>query len=179
MYTFWRRRNANQNFLGDANLRANYLDETLENDYYSEGVDVENVHEVFQYMEHVSGSDHNAHHVFREVTREGLRLSIPVDLNPAAFRFLDPLELIQFGRDALRMIRNSAGEVVGVLAIVPIHSGTLEHLRTRPISRHYFKTLSERELQECASPDRHPAGWFIYHLDLRKDSSQGARYEIM
>ncbi|WP_156510122.1 helix-turn-helix transcriptional regulator [Paenibacillus macquariensis] len=48
-----------------------------------------------------------------------------------------------------------------------------------PISKHYFATLTHEQLEQYRTDPDQPAGWYIYHIDLRNDGAIPSRTALM
>ena len=75
-------------------------------------------------------------------------------------------ELHELDSGIVKLMRDQQGNVCGLTAIVPIHAGTLDYLRTRPLSSAYFQSLPEHELKELRQADGHIAGYFVKTIDV-------------
>ncbi|WP_168735468.1 helix-turn-helix domain-containing protein [Cohnella fermenti] len=92
---------------------------------------------------------------------------------------VDLRALIELDRQAVKLLRSSEGEVIGVAAIVPIHSATLAYLRADPFAGPYLDSLTaaERKLLNVAPPGQ--AGWFIRTIDIADWRNQDLIAEAM
>ncbi|MFC5403431.1 helix-turn-helix transcriptional regulator [Cohnella soli] len=81
-------------------------------------------------------------------------------------RHLDLGELYELSPDIVKLVRDRSGEVRGLLAAVPIHEHTLRYLSDTPLSRSYFASLSEAEMNALRVPGDRKAGIFIKALDI-------------
>ncbi|TXK74529.1 hypothetical protein [Paenibacillus sp. N3.4] len=52
------------------------------------------------------------------------------------------------------------------MAIIPIHTGTLDYLLTHPISSTYSQILPDHRLKELRVPKEHIAGYFVKTIDV-------------
>ncbi|SFE34050.1 hypothetical protein SAMN04487969_10231 [Paenibacillus algorifonticola] len=110
---------------------------------------------------------------------EAHSMEISAEHDRMAFSHLEPAKLITLGTEVIRMIKNAEGLTIGLAVFIPIHRDSLDYLQALPVSRHYFATLSEQQLQPYRSAPDQPAGWYIYHVDLRKDSGIPSRTALM
>ncbi len=94
-------------------------------------------------------------------------------------QFLEPREFIKFGRETIRIVKNMSNDIVGLFVTIPIHQCSIPYLKTLPVTKHYFQTLTGAELEEHNAPVHQPAGWFIFHAETRKNAGQGVKSEIL
>ncbi|WP_162848446.1 LuxR C-terminal-related transcriptional regulator [Paenibacillus nanensis] len=89
-------------------------------------------------------------------------------------RSLNFRKLFELDRDAVRVMRNAEGRLIGVAAVVPINEGTIPYLLEAPRSKAYFRSLTEEELKRLAVPAATRSGWFIETIDAEdfSDTSQ-------
>jgi DNA-binding CsgD family transcriptional regulator len=89
-------------------------------------------------------------------------------------------EVAALAGDALKLLRDHAGAVVGLSAIVPIHSGTMPYLLESPVSGPCFRMLPDAQLRELqlASPSK-PGGRFIYAMDVMDMKRPELRSDIV
>lgn len=80
------------------------------------------------------------------------------------FEGWEPEALLPFGGDALRLLRNPEGEVVGLAAMLPIRPDTAEYLLGHPVSGPYFKARPE-ELK-WGTENGEPAARFVFAVDV-------------
>ncbi|MBP1157215.1 MULTISPECIES: hypothetical protein [unclassified Paenibacillus] len=73
-------------------------------------------------------------------------------------------------------MKNEHQETVALLVFIPIHKDTLSYLEHSPISKHYFRTLTNEQRLEYGVPSGSPAGLYLYHIDLWKYPSSEARH---
>lgn len=87
---------------------------------------------------------------------------------------LDFQKLFELDCDAVRVMRDRSGSVIGVAAIIPIHKGTIPYLLAAPRSKAYFGSLPQRELELLAVSETTRSGWFIETIDAEdfSDASQ-------
>jgi energy-coupling factor transporter ATP-binding protein EcfA2 len=80
--------------------------------------------------------------------------------------------ILKVGYESARLLKNSAGETLGLSVVVPIHEQTIGHLMKLPVSRAYFRGLSHVELKEYTCQKiKTPAGlsvcWTVLILVIR------------
>ncbi|MEC5422983.1 LuxR C-terminal-related transcriptional regulator [Virgibacillus sp. C22-A2] len=79
------------------------------------------------------------------------------------------------GYHVAKLLKNQAGETLGISIIVPINKETLEHLEKEPVSRAYFSNLNVSERNAFAVSEDNNAGWFIRMLDYADPTDLAAR----
>ncbi len=75
-------------------------------------------------------------------------------------------ELHELEPGIVKLMRDQQGSICGLTAIIPIHAGTLDYLRTHPLSSVYFQSLPECELKELREAEGHIAGYFVKTIDV-------------
>lgn len=166
--------------LGGSTTLSNYLAKTPEEFYYAEDVHDGNVQEVAKYMELRLKDSRNFQKCFFGSYNDSQDMDEMLSMfEQKVLRFLDPFELIKFGSDTIRIVKNTSDNIMGLIINIPIHRGSIEYLKALPVTKNYFATRSEKELDEYHTPVDQPAGWFIFHAETRKDESHGAESEIV
>ncbi|WP_309122125.1 LuxR C-terminal-related transcriptional regulator [Paenibacillus sp.] len=92
---------------------------------------------------------------------------------------VDPRRLLEWDRRSLRIVRDPAGAVVGLVAAVPIHRDTVPHLREWIVARAYFASLSDDRLRPLLSPPERPAGWYLLSVDMDDLEREDRRSDIV
>jgi DNA-binding CsgD family transcriptional regulator len=82
--------------------------------------------------------------------------------------------LFALGYDVVRLMRNSAGAIIGFAVIIPINRDTLPYLENAPRSKPYFGSLSPDMRARLETAPHTRAGWFIETIDTSDlgDASQ-------
>ncbi|BFT69878.1 LuxR C-terminal-related transcriptional regulator [Paenibacillus sp. P36] len=75
-------------------------------------------------------------------------------------------ELAGLGPGTVRLLRKPQGEVVGLTAVIPINSSTIDYLLNKPLSSAYFRSLPQEQLDEFALPSETPVGYYIQTIDV-------------
>ncbi|TMV49652.1 LuxR family transcriptional regulator [Paenibacillus mesophilus] len=89
-------------------------------------------------------------------------------------------ELVRHGGEhALRLLRSPAGEAVGLVAMLPIHAGTLPFLMNAPASRAYFHSLPAERLAPFQVPPRASVGKFLYYADVADPEKEELRSDVV
>ncbi|MUT64755.1 LuxR family transcriptional regulator [Paenibacillus sp. NEAU-GSW1] len=90
---------------------------------------------------------------------------ITADESRYTVRKLDLPALFDLGYDIVRVMRSSAGSIVGFATIIPINEATLPYLKRAPRSQAYFSNLPPA-MEERFSVSAHArSGWFIETID--------------
>ncbi|MFC4597615.1 LuxR C-terminal-related transcriptional regulator [Cohnella hongkongensis] len=84
-----------------------------------------------------------------------------------AYRRLNLQELYRLDPGIVKLLRDAAGRVCGMAAVVPIHERTLDDLLSRPLSSAYFSTLPQSELDLLRTPREQAAGHFVMFVEVR------------
>jgi hypothetical protein len=89
-------------------------------------------------------------------------------------------ELVRHGGEhALRLLRSPAGEAVGLVAMLPIHAGTLPFLLNAPVSRAYFRSLPTERLAPFQVPPQTSVGKFLYYADVADPENEELRSDVV
>lgn len=88
---------------------------------------------------------------------------------------LDFRALLDLGPGVVRLARDALGNLCGVSVVIPVNADTLPFLEAQPVTRTYFRRLSQAERAEYALPPERTAAWFIRHLHTRDLGDAGAR----
>lgn len=89
----------------------------------------------------------------------------------------EPEALVSFGGDALRLLRNPDGQVIGLAAMLPIREDTLPYLRQSPVSGPYFR-WQEADAKSFADDSQKP-GRFVFALDVVNPEMMELRSETV
>jgi len=163
--------------VGDPGFRAMFYDDALDQSYYIETVNQENLHEAEEYIKDVLTNKHDyIQEMYDPVTNEKHIYNIPKSVNEKWFTSIKLSEVILLGSEVVRLLKNENHEAVGIFIYIPIHRGSLLLLQQNPITQSYFKSLSKQELDKLRVPPESPAGWFQYIIDFSKDGSSSARF---
>lgn len=163
--------------VGAPSLRAFFYDDTIDQNYYIETINYENIDDAEQYVQEVllNLKDYEQA-MYDPVTNEKYVYSIPKSVNEKWFTSINLLELLPLGSDTVRLLKNENHEAVGMFIYIPIHRESLPLLKKNPITKSYFHAISEEERIKLDVPPESPAGWFQYKIDFSKDGSPAARF---
>lgn len=155
-------------YLGDSIMRAYMHKLSATSSCYLEPLDESNLDEATRYLETwcEQTGQHREKYIDPE-SGEEVDLSFDLDLELIVIRTLNFQELLSLDPDTVRLYRSEDGAIAGFCAIIPIHSGTLEYLRSRPFSRAYFESRSQEQLAALRVPKSQPAGWVIRAMNSR------------
>ena len=92
---------------------------------------------------------------------------------------VEPRLLLAQDPRSLRLVRGESGDVVGLVAAVPIHRGTVPYLREAPISRAYFAALPPERLNRHCTDPAAPIGWYLLSVDMDDLEREDRRSDIM
>ncbi|CAH1227011.1 hypothetical protein PAECIP111891_06054 [Paenibacillus allorhizoplanae] len=163
--------------VGDPGFRAMFFEDTIDQLYYIESIHQENLHEAEQYVRDVLANlEDFVREMFDPVTNEKYIYKIPKAVNEKWFTSIILSEIITFGSDAIRLLKNEKHEAVGIFIYIPIHRDSLQLLEQNPITQSYFRILSKQERDKLNVSPESPAGWFQYKIDFSKDGSAAARF---
>ncbi|MGE5701892.1 MAG: LuxR C-terminal-related transcriptional regulator [Clostridia bacterium] len=80
-------------------------------------------------------------------------------------RWLDLKQIVGLGYDCLKVLRDTAGSIIGLAVIIPINQKTLPYLAKQPRSKAYFGRLKADQRKRLSVPENMRAGWFIETID--------------
>jgi DNA-binding CsgD family transcriptional regulator/GTPase SAR1 family protein len=163
--------------VGAPSLRAFFYDDAIDQNYYIDSINQENIEEAEQYVNEVllNLQDYEQA-MYDPVTNEKYIYSIPKSVNEKWFTAINLVELLPLGSDTIRLLKNEKHEAVGMFIYIPIHRESLPLLKKNPITKSYFRAISEEERIKLDVPPECPAGWFQYKIDFSKDGSAAARF---
>ena len=163
--------------VGDPGFRAMFYDDAIDQTYYIETVNKDNLQEAEQYFKDVlSNHQDYIQEMYDPVTNERHIYNIPKAVNEKWVTSIKLSEVIQLGSEVIRLLKNEKHEAVGIFVYIPIHRGSLQFLQQNQITQSYFRTLSKQERDKLNVPPESPAGWFQYLIDFSKDGSSAARF---
>jgi DNA-binding CsgD family transcriptional regulator len=163
--------------VGDPGFRAMFYDDAIDQTYYIETVNQENLPEAEEYIKDVlSNQGDYIQEMYDPVTNEKHIYNIPKAVNEKWFTSIKLSEVIQLGSEVVRLLKNEKDEAVGIFVYIPIHRGSLPLLEKNQITQSYFLTLSKQERDKLNVSPESPAGWFQYMIDFSKDGSSAARF---
>lgn len=161
---------------GESAVRATFMDESDDHQYYFKTIQADSVGELQRYMRKVLDDPRDIELDYVDPrTLQKHTLVKPHAFIKKAYSLIDADAMLPLGPEVIRLLMNPKGESAGLVVFVPIHRESLPYLQQNPCSRPYFATLSRGQLNELASPPDLPAGWFLYHIDFIGDHSAPAR----
>jgi DNA-binding CsgD family transcriptional regulator len=162
--------------LGDSHIRSTYLNDRKENTYFLQPVHSDNHQEATAYVEKLKKEKNDLYDEFiDQVTNERHELVRPFAADQALLSYIDIEEILGLGGDGIFLLKDEHEEIGGLMVLLPIHKESLSYLLKKPIARHYFQLLTQNKLKDLQVPKNKPAGWFIFHIDLKNDNSAAAR----
>jgi DNA-binding CsgD family transcriptional regulator/energy-coupling factor transporter ATP-binding protein EcfA2 len=165
--------------LGDSHIRSTYLDDSQEKKYYLDSIDGTNLNEAASYVETLKEEQLDLIDEFYDsVTNQSHQLLRPYKADQKLLSYMDFKEFIHLGGDGIKLLKNENDEAAGLMVLLPINKGTFSYLLKKPVTGHYFQSLDKQTLKEINKTGKELTGWFIYHIDLKKDNSPAARARI-
>ncbi len=148
--------------------------------YHYETMDHDNYHEILQYYEHrkMNPADKKASY-YDASTNRMYQFQLSSEQDKKRSELFQPEKILELGMDAVRMLKNEAGELLGIVVIIPINKQTMAYLSEDPVSAPYFKILSEQQKKELSVPASTQSGWFIRVVDVVKPDDSEVRSELM
>lgn len=139
-------------------------------DLYLEPITDQTLPEVHAYIarDHVYQLPDGTHATAVDFTlpadQESVPLSVTEEHNMREAEMRLALDVDALGPESFHLLKNGAGETVGMANIIPIHRETLPLLRQMPVTRAYFRALDDESLQSYDVPREQPAGLFVRSL---------------
>lgn len=165
---------------GNPILRAHFRHSRASRNYW-ETVGPHNAAEAEAYVRRrISGARDSVIRCSDPETGELFRFSLDaaqslLQLTPVSVR-----ELVRHGGDgALRLLRSPEGDAVGLVAIVPIHEGTLPFLRNAPVSRAYFRTLTADQAEAFQVRQQESRASFLFYADVADPEKEELRSDVV
>ncbi len=151
---------------GNETLRAHFR-HAKTSCHYSETIEERSLQEAEDYLE--KRRRHAGAWTVRCADPETGRLfryTFTAEQSVMRIRHLDIRAMLRIDPRAVKLLRSSDGQMTGMTAALPIHQGSVDYLRSSPLSRAYFAALRPAELDAMrVSPDR-PAGLFLFAIDV-------------
>ncbi|MEK0313422.1 LuxR family transcriptional regulator [Cohnella sp. 56] len=166
--------------LADSRLRAVLCASSDRRAHRLEALGAGNYPEVEAYLERRRTRPRRKAQSFVDYERDAVHT---LDMNAAEDaergRLAEAADWLALGLDAVQLLRDDEGRMIGLLAVIPIHRDTLGMLSSRPVTRAYFHTLTPAERLALAVPPETPAGWFIRMIDAEDTADARARSELI
>lgn len=163
-------------YLGGSIIRG-FLRNTDASLLYIEPLTKENLADAEAYLARRLKTDQRADISIRDPhSGEEIDFLMSADEDIQAIIGVDFQELLDLDSDTVTLYRFSDGEIAGYSAIVPIHSGTLDYLKTMPFSRPFFQSRTPEQLEEFNVPKSKMAGWWIRSVDFEKHTDPQVIY---
>ncbi|MDU4697022.1 MAG: LuxR C-terminal-related transcriptional regulator, partial [Paenibacillus sp.] len=149
---------------GNPILRAHFRFSRNSRNYW-EAVRPQTVEEVKQYLGQRRADDRTYQISCSDLETGGL-FQYELSAKESVYRLegWEPESLLALDQDALRLLRNPEGDVVGLAAMLPIRADTAEYLLRHPVSGPYFKARPE-ELRSGISYEKSGAK-FVFAIDV-------------
>lgn len=168
--------------LGDSLLRMAFFQETSRDRFFAEAADESHYDEIKAFLDDlIERFNHlNVHVEYRDpVEAKDYLHQMPVEYFRREARMLAGEQLHSLDPEAFHLIRNEAGESVGLIVNVPINDKNMDYLGSSPVSRGYFNQLSPQELEEYAVPAPGRSGSFLRLIGFKDDDDIVARTALM
>ncbi|MDF2715999.1 MAG: LuxR family transcriptional regulator [Paenibacillus sp.] len=166
--------------IGNPILRAHFRHSRASRNYW-ETVGPHNAEEAEAYIRNRSDtardsvircSDPETGQLFRFPLTAGQSL---LQLAPVGVREL----ILHGGEHALRLLRDPEGKAVGLVAMPPVHGGTLSFLKRAPVSRAYFRSLTRQELASFQVSPQASVCRFLYYADVADPENEELRSDVV
>ncbi|AQQ52459.1 hypothetical protein B0X71_04590 [Planococcus lenghuensis] len=163
--------------IGNEKIKAAFFQDLTRKSYYvekAEQADMEDVSTYFQKRKELSME--NSVDFYEQDTAETITHFVSEAHNRKENElFFDLEDYKELGCEAFHLLRDDKeGEALGLSVVIPISADTIDYLKTKPVSRAYFRQLSAEELIEYHVEDR-IAGWFIRMIDCLDPTDAEAR----
>ncbi|GIO27078.1 LuxR family transcriptional regulator [Ornithinibacillus bavariensis] len=167
--------------IGDDVIQSVFFQDTaLDTSMYLEPIGEYNFEEVesfFKYIkENISESITN---YYNRTTNLSFQFDASIEHNKQELKLIGPEYIKKMGYDGSNLLKRINGEVIGISIVVPIHKETLPLLENEPVSRAYFKSLTEAEKSYYNVPVEKPAGYFIRYQNYKYPSDSAARAHLL
>ncbi|SHG44028.1 LuxR C-terminal-related transcriptional regulator [Ornithinibacillus halophilus] len=162
--------------LGDDFIQSTFFLEAFDPSLYFEPVEEYNFHEVEHFFdvkrENITTSEAK---FYNRETNTSYTFHASLAHNKKEMELIDSSYVKNMGYDVARILKDKTGRTRGLSIIVPVHQGTINELKSEPVSRHYFTNLTKDEFNEFNVPKEEKAGWFIRMFDYTDPSDVAAR----
>ncbi|UUZ91453.1 helix-turn-helix transcriptional regulator [Paenibacillus sp. P25] len=153
-------------YIGNATIRW-ILSPSAKGQYYWESLTEANVTEGESYIQRRFAEARPLKRTeIDPVSNRTIEHEMDVHFEVSKLHSLHLRSFLRIEHEIVRSLRTSEGEIVGLAAIYPIHSGTIPFLLDDPLASPYFSDRSSSELQQFLVPFHRPAGWFIRIIDI-------------
>ncbi|WP_377887647.1 LuxR C-terminal-related transcriptional regulator [Alkalihalobacillus sp. R86527] len=92
--------------------------------------------------------------------------------------YLSRESLEKIGLRYVKLLRNEADKVRGMVVMIPIQSSTLDLLTSNPVTHSYFSRLSSMEEKRVRNA-AHPCGWVIRSLNIMDKNNNEELYALL
>lgn len=152
-------------YLGDELIRQFFNQDAVTNSL--ETLDESNLAEAERYIERRKQTATETRIPFIDPkTNQTSEFIITPEQNLFNLKHIHLRELLQLAPNIVKLLRKPSGEVVGMIAVIPIQESTLHYLLNKPLSSAYFSSLSQEQLDEFAAPADTPPGYYIQTMDV-------------
>ncbi|WP_304650478.1 LuxR C-terminal-related transcriptional regulator [Thalassobacillus sp. CUG 92003] len=152
--------------IGEELIQSAFFQGAAQSDKYIEDVGAHNFAEVETYFRKRQDqyTESSARYYNRHADKT-YTYFVSAEHNQKENELIDAEYVKKFGYRSCKLVKDSRGVTIGLSISVPINTDTLPLLKTKPVSRAYFRSLSAREEKEYRVSKETEAGWFIRMLD--------------
>lgn len=143
-------------YTGDESVRDLYFNGKAQSTNYYEWMRASMVGEVEEYIQRRKQTVTVS---AEQIEWDGMTEQQHVTLIGNEFDLINPRELLEFGGDIVRLLRNERKEMIGLAIVLPIDR-YFEYLREQPVIRHYLHFDSQ-----TASGGTEGSKWFLRMID--------------
>ncbi|WP_284646253.1 LuxR C-terminal-related transcriptional regulator [Paenibacillus silviterrae] len=154
------------NYVGDSLVRA-YMSWFKEDEGRFEPADKQHREELLQYENKARNEAQDLQlEIFDPLTSNRFRFVLTAEESLYTFRWFDIDQLLDLGYDAVKILKDAAGNITAIAIFIPINCKTIPFLLQNPRSGAYFSSLTpeQRKYYEVSEDDR--AGWFINSIHM-------------
>jgi len=161
---------------GDAMVRSVFFQTDRPAGYVLEALDSHNIEEAEQYYSRriTEGEDIRVEFADRD-NRQQYQLTAAYDHFSKDSEWLKPAEWLELGHDCAHLLRDAAGQVLGIAVVIPINARTIPYLANQPVTGPYFRALTDQELQQLSVPPSTAAGWYVRSVNVHNPVDHVAR----
>ncbi|MEN2768576.1 LuxR family transcriptional regulator [Ornithinibacillus xuwenensis] len=167
--------------IGDDLIQSIFFQNSIkETSLYLEPVGPYNFHEVEAFFGYVKANlTKSKADFYHRTTNTSFHFYAPLEHNQRELEMIGPEYVQKIGYDGTRLLKNNEGETLAISIIVPINQSTISLLENEPVSRSYFKNLTEKEKAYFHVPSDKTAGHFIRYLEYKDPSDSYIRSYVL
>ncbi|KGX87575.1 LuxR C-terminal-related transcriptional regulator [Pontibacillus litoralis] len=152
--------------LGEEVIQTVFFQESHIFDQTLEQVEEDNFHEVETYFQkrRAENAASNALYYNRDNDKT-IPYYVSAKHNERENELIDASYVKELGYNVCHLVKNRQGDTIGISIVIPINDETVPILKTKPVSRAYFRQLSTATEKPNSNPNSAYSGWFIRMLD--------------